>query len=120
MLQHSPAAPSELPHAAAARRLWLTSDGPHHDRLIDAEPWVARWGHLARGTEVAILWDGHADAAMAAWVATRLGLSVTLVTHRPLPPESWQPLDDQAVAFGGSLRHVQELPGGCPVVRPAA
>jgi len=120
MLQHAPSAPSELPHAAAARRLWVTSDGPHHDRIHDATPWVAKWGHLARGTEVAILWDGGADADMAAWVATRLGLSVTLVSTHALPPEAWQSLDDQAVTFGGSLRHVQRLPKGCPVVRPAA
>lgn len=112
--------PQELPHAAAARSLWIGPRSPHRSRLDAAAPWVLRWRGLGRGSEVAIAWDGSADASVAVWVATRLGLAVTVVCDAPLPSAQWQELDDQAVTYGGDLRWVQSLPAGLPVVRPAA
>ena len=112
--------PMELPHAAAARSLWIGPRSPHRSRLDAAAPWVQRWCGLDRGAEVAIAWDGSHDASVAVWVATRLGLSVTVVCDAPLPGAQWQELDDQAVTYGGELQWVQALPAGQPVVRPAA
>ena len=112
--------PSELPHAAAARRLWIHAGSPHQHRLAAAAPWVARWRDLGRRDAVAIAWDATEESSTALWVATRMGLSVTVVSPTPMPTDRWSALDDQCVTYGGSITWVQALPVGQPVVRPAA
>jgi len=120
MPAHLLSEPSDLPCAVAAQRLGIGAGSPHQGRLLAAAPWVARWRALSRGAEVAIAWDGSEEAGMALWVATRLGLAVTVVSATPLPLGLWRELDDQSVAYGGALRWARETPAGRPLVRPAA
>jgi len=104
------------PVQPVADRLWLASDGTHRAQVHLATRWLASGGPLPRGAKVAVSWDGSSRSEQALWVATRLGLDVTVVSDTPVDDELWQRMDDQSTCFGGRMTAATELPAGARIL----